>query len=72
MSARWQWKVWKQGEEERSGACNNRNAAEYEAENATRHMGFKGTVATVTSPRGGVWYWTPKERTSGMKWDRRE
>lgn len=71
MSGRWQWKVWKEGQEERSGARESRNAAEYEAENEARLLGFKGTVTTITSPRGGTWYWTPKERTSGMKWERR-
>jgi hypothetical protein len=54
------------------GDVGGRIAAETAAEDATRSMGFKGTVTTIISPRGKKYYWTPKTRTSGMKWETRE
>jgi hypothetical protein len=55
----------------RAGEAKRVNLAKAAAEAAHDALGFSGCVTTITSPRGIVWYYTPREGSrSGMIWRR--
>lgn len=68
----WSWEVYRVADDTRqSGNEWSFDRAKDFAEFAHRELGPRGVTVTVTSPRGTKYFLCPKDRSSGMKWERR-
>jgi hypothetical protein len=69
MGYRWVSSNRKQNER-REGEAPSLLNAKADAEKAHETLGYHGTVTHIYGPRATLWQYVPKERTSGMKWEK--